>query len=280
MAEESGGETKADVVNFRTASQLVDCLGVPPPATEPALGVAAAPWASIVLPCLDEAESVAGVVREAKEGLRLAGISGEVIVVDNGSRDGSGAIASRAGARITHEARRGYGAAVQRGLRVARGNVVVIADADGSYDLRELGSLVRRVANGADLAVGTRLDGRMEPGAMPWMHRRVGTPTVNFLLWTVTGRRFRDSQSGFRACRSDRLRGLDLKCDGMEFASEMLLRADAAGWRIEELPVRYRRRLGSSKLRPYVDGIRHCLLLLGSRAGGQVTRSARYSSSS
>jgi glycosyltransferase involved in cell wall biosynthesis len=235
---------------------------------------------SVVLPCLDEAGSVARVVGEAIAGLRMARVLGEVIVVDNGSSDGSAAAAVSAGARVVREPRRGYGLAVRRGLLAARGDVIVIADADGSYDLRQLGSLVRRIAGGADLVVGTRLDGAIEAGAMPWLHRRLGTPLVNRLLARATGRRFRDSQSGFRAMSAGRLRELRLACDGMELASEMLLQAHAAGLRIEEYPVRYRRRSGASKLRPFVDGMRHFRLLLASRRGGHLTRSARYSSSS
>lgn len=235
---------------------------------------------SVVLPCLDEAASVARVVGEAKAGLRMARVPGEVIVVDNGSSDGSVAAAVSAGARVVREPRRGYGLAVRRGLLAAHGGVIVIADADGSYDLRQLAPLVQRIASGADLVVGTRLDGAIEAGAMPWLHRRLGTPLVNRMLARATGRRFRDSQSGFRAMNAGRLRELRLACDGMELASEMLLQAHAAGWRIEEHPVRYRRRSGASKLRPFVDGMRHCRLLLASPRGGHLTRSTRYSSSS
>ena len=237
-------------------------------------------WVSVVLPCLDEAGGVTGAVREALTGLRIARVPGEVIVVDNGSRDGSHAAAERAGAVVVSETRRGYGAAVRRGLRSARGNVIVVADADGSYDLRELAALVQRVTRGADLVIGTRLDGPMDAGAMPWLHRRVGTPLFNRLLGRATGRRFRDSQSGFRAFGAERMRNLGLTSDGMELASEMLVRAHRAGLRIEELPVRYRRRAGTSKLRPFVDGARHCRLLLGLRSEDHVTRKARYSSSS
>jgi glycosyltransferase involved in cell wall biosynthesis len=216
---------------------------------------------SVVLPCLDEVASVAATVAEAMEGLRLAGLCGEIIVVDNGSTDGSSTAAARGGAVVLSEPRRGYGAAVRRGLDAARGHIVVVADADRSYDLRELGNLVQRVVGGADLVVGTRFGDALDRGAMPWLHRRVGTPVLNLLLALATGRHFRDSQSGFRAFRRDRLLPLGLDADGMELASEMLVRAHRAGLRIEELPVRYRRRSGSSKLRPLGDGLRHCRLL-------------------
>lgn len=222
---------------------------------------------SVVLPCLDEAEGVATAVEEAIEGLRSAGLSGQVIVVDNGSTDGSADAAAAVGATVVSEPRRGYGMAIRRGLRAAHGDVIVLADADSSYDLRQLGELVRCIALGADIVVGTRSCDSGEAGAMPWLHRRVGTPGLNLLLAMVTGRWFRDSQSGYRAFRRESLVYLGCTAAGMEFASEMLLMAHRAGLRIEEIPVRYRRRTGASKLRPVGDGLRHCRLLLRLAAG-------------
>jgi glycosyltransferase involved in cell wall biosynthesis len=241
----------------------------------------APPRVSIVLPCLGEVGGVVTAVVEALEGLHIAGLSGQVIVVDNGSTDGSAAAAAAVGALVLSEPRRGYGMAIRRGLPMADGEVIVLADADRSYDLRELGTLVRRVFEGADLVVGTRLGSTLDAGAMPWLHRRIGTPGLNLLLAMATGRWFRDSQSGFRAFRRDRLVHLGCSSDGMEFASEMLVMAHRAGLRIDEVPVRYRRRTGSSKLRPLHDGLRHCRLLFHlARGGDQVTRNTRYRSSS
>lgn len=239
------------------------------------------PRVSVVLPCLDEAGGVATAVVESLEGLRIAGLSGQVIVVDNGSTDGSAAAAIAVGATVLSEPRRGYGVAIRRGLQMAHGEVVVLADADRSYDLRELGTLVHRIAEGADLVVGTRFGNALDAGAMPWHHRRIGTPGLNLLLAMATGRWFCDSQSGFRAFRRDRLVHLGCSSDGMEFASEMLVMAHRAGLRIDEVPVRYRRRTGSSKLRPLDDGLRHCRLLFRlALVSDQVTRSTRYRSSS
>lgn len=235
---------------------------------------------SVVLPCLDEAGGVVIAVQEAIEGLRAAGLSGEVTVVDNGSTDGSAVAAAAVGATVVCEPRRGYGMAIRRGLEMARGDVIVLADADSSYDLRQLGDLVHRVAQGADVVVGTRSRDSVETGAMPWLHRRVGTPGLNLLLALATGRWFCDSQSGFRAFRREPLLYLGCTAAGMEFASEMLLLAHRAGLRIDEVPVRYRRRTGASKLRPVGDGLRHCRLLLRLATGSQVTRSTRYRSSS
>ena len=239
-----------------------------------------APRVSIVLPCLDEVDGVVTAVHEAAEGLRIAGLTGQVIVVDNGSNDGSAAAASAVGAIVLHEPRRGYGLAIRRGLQIAQGEVIVIADADHSYDLRELGALVCGIDAGADIVVGTRVGDSLDAGAMPWFHRHLGTPALNLLIAMATGRWFRDSQSGFRAFRRDRLVHLGCAADGMEFASEMLVMAQRAGLRIDEIPVHYRRRVGVSKLRPFHDGLRHCRLLIRLGRRDHVTRSTRYRSSS
>jgi glycosyltransferase involved in cell wall biosynthesis len=235
---------------------------------------------SVVLPCLDEVGGVVATVQEALQGLHSAGLSGEVIVVDNGSSDDSAAAAAAVGATVVWELRQGYGMAIRPVLQTARGDVIVLADADSSYDLRQLGELVKRIAQGADIVVGTRSSDRVEAGAMPWLHHRVGIPGLNLLLAMATGRWFRDSQSGFRAFRREPLIYLGCTAAGMEFASEMLLVAHRAGLRIEEVPVRYRRRAGASKLRPVGDGLRHCRLLFRLAAGNQVTRSTRYRLSS
>src|SRR5918993_2413964 len=242
--------------------------------------LALTPGVSVVLPCLDELSGVMTVVQEAFEGLRIAGITGQVIVVDNGSRDGSPSAAASAGATVLFEPRRGYGLAVRRGLQSAQGDVIVLADADRSYDLRQLGDLVHRIGEGADIVIGSRFESAHDGGAMPWLHRHIGTPGLNLLLAIVTGRWFCDSQSGFRAFRRDRLCHLECSAEGMEFASEMLVMAHRGALRIDEIPVRYRRRAGSSKLRPLEDGLRHCRLLIRLVYGDPDTRNTRYRSSS
>lgn len=220
---------------------------------------------SVVLPCLNEEAAVAGVVAAARRGVALAGIpvaAAEILVVDNGSLDAGPARAAAAGARVLHEARPGYGAAIAAGIGAAHGEVVVFADADGSYDLDRLGELLAPLAAGADLVIGARLRGAIAPGAMPPLHRYLGTPLLGRLLALAGGASVGDSQSGFRAARRQTLRDLDLRAPGMEYASEMLLRAGQAGLKVVEVPTAYRPRLGASKLRPLRDGWRHLRLLL------------------
>lgn len=216
---------------------------------------------SVVLPCLNEAESVGLCVTQALSALQRAGISGEVVVIDNGSTDGSAEIARALGAAIVAEARPGYGSALRAGIAAAAGEVVVMADADFTYDLDRTPNLVWPILDGeADLVIGTRRVASRE--SMPLLHRFLGTPLLTFLIGRATDRNVvTDSQSGFRAFRRDALLGLGLRAAGMEFASEMLIRAVRAGWRIQEIPTEYRARIGKSKLNPLADGWRHLRLI-------------------
>ncbi|MGH9031300.1 MAG: glycosyltransferase family 2 protein [Acidimicrobiia bacterium] len=218
---------------------------------------------SVVLPCLDEADSVGLCVKEAIETLAEAGLDGEVVVVDNGSSDGSPDVAAAAGARVVVERRRGYGSALRAGFAAARGDVIVMADADFTYDFRKIPDLVAPVLRDeADLVVGGRLDAATRR-TMPLLHRLVGTPALTFLVARACGRRVvNDSQSGFRAFRRDRLGLLDLRSTGMELASEMLIRAARGGLRVTEIPAGYRERIGESKLSTVSDGWRHLQLIL------------------
>lgn len=219
-------------------------------------------FVSIVLPCLNEEAAVAATVAEALEGLQRAGLPGEVVVVDNGSTDRSVERAEAAGARVISEARRGYGAALMAGVQAAHGNVVVMADADQTYDLGRVGDLLAQLTQGADIVIGSRLLGGMANDAMPFLHRRVGTPVITRVLRLLTGIGLSDSQSGYRAFWRDTVLSLQLRAAGMEYASEMLLRAGCAGLSVREVPSAYRVRLGESKLNRFSDGWRHLLMLL------------------
>ncbi|MFM7535152.1 MAG: glycosyltransferase family 2 protein [Acidimicrobiales bacterium] len=222
-----------------------------------------APVVSVVLPCLDEAGCVAEVVGEAFQAIADAGLTGEVVVADNGSQDGSPELAAAAGARVVHQPVRGYGAALAAGFAAARGEVVVMADADRTYPLHRIGELVAPVRDGqADLVLGARWTGATAR-TMPFLHRFVGTPALTFLVRRAGGpERLTDSQSGFRAFRRTGLGELDLRSTGMEFASEMLIAAGRSGWAVREIPTGYRSRIGESKLDTFRDGWRHLKTIL------------------
>jgi hypothetical protein len=219
-------------------------------------------FVSVVLPCLNEEAGVGQSVDEARAGLERAGVPGEVIVVDNGSTDGSQQLAAAAGATVVSEERRGYGAAHLAGIAAARGDVVVMADADCTYDLLHLDALLAPLRDGADMVVASRIAGAIAGGAMPPLHRYIGTPAITRLLNSLTGVPLSDSQSGYRAFRKSDIERLGLRASGMEYASEMLLKAGRAGFEVREVPTAYRQRVGESKLNTLGDGWRHIQMLL------------------
>jgi glycosyltransferase involved in cell wall biosynthesis len=219
---------------------------------------------SIVMPCLNEAEALAACIREASSALAELGVIGEVVIVDNGSSDGSPDIALAAGARVIHEPDRGYGNACRRGLTEAAGRFVVMGDADGSYDFTDLPLFIGPLQNGADMVMGNRLNATMEAGAMPWLHRRVGNPVLTATMNLLFGSDIEDSHCGLRSIKKSTLDSLNLTTTGMEFASEFLIEAIRFGVKIEQVPIRYRRRHGGQpKLRTFRDGFRHLRLMLG-----------------
>jgi glycosyltransferase involved in cell wall biosynthesis len=217
---------------------------------------------SIVMPCLNEAETVATCVTKARQWLSRANVSGEVLVVDNGSTDSSRELAAAAGANVIREEKRGYGHALLRGLSEARGEVLVMGDADDTYDFSRLDELILPLEQGADLVLGNRFTGGIRPGAMPWAHRYIGSPVINLVIRRFIGLRIGDSQSGFRAFTRAAFQRLRLRAGGMEFASEMLVNAARQGMTVAEVPAPYSVRLGESKLNTVRDGWRHLRFLL------------------
>jgi glycosyltransferase involved in cell wall biosynthesis len=216
---------------------------------------------SVVIPCLNEAGSIDACVRAAHAALASGGYRGEIVVVDNDSTDGSGELAAEAGARVVHEPRRGYGNAYLAGLAAASGEYIVMLDADLTYDVGELPRFVEALADGGDLVLGNRLE-QADPGAMPWLHRHVGNPMLTGLLNRLFGTEVQDAHCGMRAIRRDALPRLELRTAGMEFASEMLIRAAKAGLDIRQFPIGYYPRHGESKLSTWSDGWRHLRFLL------------------
>jgi glycosyltransferase involved in cell wall biosynthesis len=221
---------------------------------------AATTLVSVVIPCLNEAENVGQCVRFARAILEEHELAGEVIVVDNGSEDGSAEIACAAGARVVYEPRRGYGRAYQAGFAAAVGDYIIMIDADLTYDFREIPRFVRELEEGADLVMGNRLDD-VQPGAMSLLSR-IGNPLLSGFLNLLYRTPIRDAHCGMRALRRDALPTLDLHSTGMEFASEMVIRAAKAKLAIRELPIALHPRSGESKLLPFRDGWRHLRLML------------------
>jgi glycosyltransferase involved in cell wall biosynthesis len=219
---------------------------------------------TVVLPCLNEAETVARCVGKAVRWIRDAGVAGEVIVADNGSADDSPELARAAGARVVTVRRKGYGNALIAGIRAARGTYVLMADADDSYDLENLGPFLQHLRAGDDLVMGNRFAGGIEPGAMPWLHRRIGNPVLSGIGRLFFHTPVRDFHCGIRAFRKDAIAHLGLRSGGMEFASEMIVKASLADLKISEVPTTLRPdgRSRAPHLRSFRDGWRHLRFLL------------------
>jgi glycosyltransferase involved in cell wall biosynthesis len=230
-------------------------------ATTPAAAETDQLLVSVVIPCLNEAESIEDCVRSARRVLEESGLSGEVVVADNDSEDGSAELAAEAGARVVHEERRGYGSAYLAGFAAARGRYIVTADADQTYDFAEIPHFVAQLEEGADMVIGNRMNNIL-PGAMPWLHRYIGNPVLSGFLNLLYRSGVHDAHCGMRALRRDTLSRLRLRSTGMEFASEMVVRAVKEELRVSEFDIDYRPRAGESKLSSFRDGWRHLKLLL------------------
>jgi glycosyltransferase involved in cell wall biosynthesis len=219
------------------------------------------PLVSVVIPCLNEAQSIGACVRSARRVLDESRIRGEVIVADNGSEDGSPELAAEAGASVVHEERRGYGSAYLAGFAAAGGTYIITADADETYDFGEIPRFVEALENGSDMVIGNRMN-NIVPGAMPWLHRYIGNPILSGFLNLLYRSGVHDAHCGMRALRRDKLPRLQLRSTGMEFASEMVVRAVKEGLEITEFDIEYHPREGESKLSSFRDGWRHLKLLL------------------
>lgn len=219
---------------------------------------------TILMPCLNEAETLAVCIGKAKAFLDKAGISGEVLIADNGSTDDSQAIAAEGGARVVPVAQKGYGAALLGGISAAKGRFIIMGDADDSYDFGALEAFVARLRDGADLVMGNRFQGGIEAGAMPPLHRYLGNPVLSFVGRLFFRIKTGDFHCGLRGFNADSIRKLDLQTTGMEFASEMVVRGALAGLRIEEVPTTLKPdgRSRPPHLRTWRDGWRHLKFLL------------------
>ncbi|HEX3370970.1 MAG TPA: glycosyltransferase family 2 protein [Candidatus Acidoferrales bacterium] len=219
---------------------------------------------SVVMPCLDEAATVGICVKKAMEALSRHGIRGEVIVADNGSTDGSQQIAREMGARVVPVERRGYGSALQSGIAAAHGKFVLMGDADDTYDFSQLNEFVAKLNEGYDLVMGNRFKGKILPGAMPPLHRYLGNPVLTGLGRLFFKSPVGDFHCGLRAFRRDAIELLGLRTFGMEFASEMIVKAAAFGLRVTEIPTTLApdRRDRAPHLRTWRDGWRHLRFLL------------------
>jgi glycosyltransferase involved in cell wall biosynthesis len=228
------------------------------------------------MPCLNEAETLARCIVKAQAALDAAATRGEIIVADNGSTDGSPEIAREFGARLVSVDARGYGAALRVGIAAARGPYIVFADADDSYDFGEVPRFLERLRAGDDLVMGNRFRGGILPGAMPWLHRYVGNPVSSWVGRLLFRTPVGDFHCGMRGLSRAAFERLDLETDGMEFASEMVVKAALGGMRISELPIELHPdgRSRPPHLRSWRDGWRHLWLMLWcfwfhKRAGSQ-----------
>lgn len=217
---------------------------------------------SIVMPCLNEEETLGVCIKKAQTTLSNLKIQGEIIVSDNGSTDNSVVIAQSLGVRVVHQHLRGYGAAYQAGIEAARGRNIVIGDSDDTYDFTDLERFITPLRDGFDFVMGSRFKGKILPGAMPWTHRYIGNPILSGMLRLLFKTNISDSHCGMRAFTAEAYEKMDLKTTGMEFASEMVIKAVQGKLKICEIPITYHPRSGESKLHSIRDGWRHLRFML------------------
>jgi glycosyltransferase involved in cell wall biosynthesis len=216
---------------------------------------------SVILPALNEEKTITACISKIIKVFLDHGIKGEVIVADS-SQDSTPELALRSGGRVIHPERGGYGNAYLSAFREVRGRIIVMGDADDTYDFSDIPRLLAPIHEGADLVVGSRFKGEITPGSMGALHRYIGNPLLTWLINFIYRTRFSDTHTGFRAITRDALSRLDLKSGGMEFASEMLIRASEKGLSIVEVPINYYPRQSPSKMHSFADGWRHMRFVL------------------
>lgn len=219
---------------------------------------------TVLMPCLNEARSLGHCIARARDFIERAGLRGEVLISDNGSDDGSRALAAELGARVVTAPRRGYGEALRTGILAARGALIVMGDADGSYDFSQLDPYLAALNEGADLVIGNRFEGGIEAGAMPPLHQRFGNPFLSWMGRAMFALPLGDFHCGLRGLRRAAFAAIDARAPGMEFASELIIRAHRAGLVIAEVPTTLSRDLRGRPphLRSWRDGLRHLRLRL------------------
>ena len=221
---------------------------------------------SVILPCLNEEKGIGICLSCINNVFERENLIGEVIVVDNGCTDNTVKIAESFGpnVKIVKELDKGYGNAYRAGFREAKGDFVIMGDADGTYDFNYIPEFLNSL-NEFDLVIGSRFKGNMTEGAMPWLHRYVGNPFFVLMLNKLYGLNLSEPSTGFVALKKEVINNLNLKSTGMEFASELLIKAKKNGFNLGEIPINYDLRYGNSKLRTFRDGFRHLNLIISER---------------
>lgn len=214
-------------------------------------------YITVILPCRNEEKTVGECIKKIQKVFSENKIKEEIIVSDSSS-DNSAAIAKKMGVKVVKHDKEGYGYAYQAGIKHAKGNIIIIGDADNTYDFSEIPKLLSK-AQWNDIVIGSRIKGKIHKRAMPWLHRYIGNPLISFILRLLFGSKVSDTQSGFRLIKKEAWEKLNLQTTGMEFATEMIIRATKQGMKITEVPIKYYpRKIGSqSKLRTFKDGWKH-----------------------
>ena len=225
---------------------------------------------SVVMPCLNEQETLGNCVQKAQRTLKKLGVIGEVVVSDNGSTDDSVEIAENLGARVVHQKLRGYGAAYLAGFAAAHGKYIIMGDADDTYDFTDIERFITPLRDGYDLVIGNRFKGEILPGAMPWARRYIGNPILSGILRWLFGTSISDSHCGMRSFTAEAYTRMALQTTGMEFASEMVVKAVQANLNILEIPITYYPRAGESKLNAIRDAARHIRFMLKYKRSGRT----------